>query len=444
MTDVERITDFGAKIGGAAKDTWEGVVGAQLEDTEPGEHLGEATDTAIDLRLLHLGAPDYFALVHAGMPAPIGWLVRKIVQGLPRGITTKQPYDARRAAEIERAYVDLLQRIRARLFLVRTIQDLVDLFCQVMPNDERVELRVVRGKKQWWVSDRGHLWLWALKTRGWNALIVEEEDEARARAVVSATNWPPDPASARATGPGTAPRADAAPDVVRFVPEVLARTRLPDIVLPGELATKEFQRRFGFRGGEFGNYASDTQRRAFLHAATVAFEDLASLFGTRPQVVSLYGLLAIAYGARGRGGATIAHYEPAKRVFNFTRDGWVGTLAHEWFHALDHFLATQLVGESLFKRRTHMLSRFVMAGWRPAIKAGPDAQVIVREWNALLGAFGVGHGGHRRSAFFSHAAQLDETQRAAGRRRYWTEPHELMARAFEAWVYDALRPGESP
>ncbi|WP_182101968.1 LPD1 domain-containing protein [Niallia taxi] len=47
----------------------------------------------------------------------------------------------------------------------------------------------------------------------------------------------------------------------------------------------------------------------------------------------------MAYGARGRGGQALAHYEAISRVINMTKNkGSLGVLAHEWWHALDHYI----------------------------------------------------------------------------------------------------------
>jgi hypothetical protein len=56
----------------------------------------------------------------------------------------------------------------------------------------------------------------------------------------------------------------------------------------------------------------------------------------------LNGDLAIAFGARGQGlSGAKAHYEPDYGVINLTKMKGAGSLAHEWFHSLDHFLARQ-------------------------------------------------------------------------------------------------------
>lgn len=93
-----------------------------------------------------------------------------------------------------------------------------------------------------------------------------------------------------------------------------------------------------FRGGEFGNWLNSSDRQVNLDMAYDALRDLARILKIRPEDIALNGSLAIAFGARGRGGsgAGAAHYEPDRQVINLTKMSGAGCLAHEWGHALDH------------------------------------------------------------------------------------------------------------
>lgn len=93
-----------------------------------------------------------------------------------------------------------------------------------------------------------------------------------------------------------------------------------------------------FRGGEFGNWLNHDDRQVNLDMAYDALRDLARILRIRPEDISLNETLAIAFGARGRGGANAgaAHYEPDRQVINLTKMAGAGCLAHEWGHALDH------------------------------------------------------------------------------------------------------------
>ncbi len=106
----------------------------------------------------------------------------------------------------------------------------------------------------------------------------------------------------------------------------------------GNVSAEEFQKTFGFRGVEFGNWVNQSEREVRLNKAFDSFKDLASLLGIPDEAISLNGELGFAFGARGSKGA-LAHYESGKVVINITKLGGAGTLAHEWFHALDNYLS---------------------------------------------------------------------------------------------------------
>jgi hypothetical protein len=112
---------------------------------------------------------------------------------------------------------------------------------------------------------------------------------------------------------------------------------------PGDadISTADFQNAFGFRGGQFGNWQMGADGQTSLNHAYDALHDLADATGLTPRDVSLNGQLGIAFGARGHGGlhSAKAHYEPDSVVINLTKMKGAGSLGHEWFHALDHYVA---------------------------------------------------------------------------------------------------------
>jgi len=110
----------------------------------------------------------------------------------------------------------------------------------------------------------------------------------------------------------------------------------------GNVSPKNFEDTFGFYGGQFGIWNNNDDRQADLNFAYDAFMDLAEVLNVSPKSLSLNGELAIAFGARGKGltGAK-AHYERDFGVINLTKINGAGSLAHEWFHAFDHYLGRQ-------------------------------------------------------------------------------------------------------
>ena len=109
----------------------------------------------------------------------------------------------------------------------------------------------------------------------------------------------------------------------------------------GKNATPQmFLDQFGFRGAEFGNWVSQganiKERQGMLNGAYDALMDLSKVTGIPPKALSMDGALGLGFGSRGSGSAS-AHYEPSAVVINLTKTRGAGTLAYEWFHALDNY-----------------------------------------------------------------------------------------------------------
>jgi hypothetical protein len=110
----------------------------------------------------------------------------------------------------------------------------------------------------------------------------------------------------------------------------------------GDAKDTDFMKVFGFRGVEFGNWNNQEERQQLLNDAYDGLLDLAEVLKIPAKAISLNGDLALAFGARGQGlSSARAHYEPAKVVINLTKMNGAGSLAHEWWHAFDHYLARQ-------------------------------------------------------------------------------------------------------
>ena len=107
-----------------------------------------------------------------------------------------------------------------------------------------------------------------------------------------------------------------------------------------DVTPEQFTKEFGFRGVEFGNWVTQgknaKERQGMLNQAYDALMDLAEIVGIPPKAISLNGSMGLAFGSRGSGSAS-AHFEPGNLVINLTKTRGAGTLAHEWFHALDNY-----------------------------------------------------------------------------------------------------------
>lgn len=136
-------------------------------------------------------------------------------------------------------------------------------------------------------------------------------------------------------------------DAYRTVPDVRREGNRPrvgqDYRRGNDVTPEKFSEAFGFRGVEFGNYVEQKRRQDDLNRAFDALMDLAGVLSLDPRALSLNGELGLAFGARGKGGkkAPAAHYEPGKVVINLTKRAGPGSLAHEWWHAIDNYFGKQ-------------------------------------------------------------------------------------------------------
>ena len=197
----------------------------------------------------------------------------------------------------------------------------------------------------------------------------------------------------------------------------------PDHRIGAEVGFVELRRRLDFCSIQVGQWVTPAESR---HAATLFYDALCDLMHilTGPEsLVSLRGTLAFAYGTGGRPGVS-AHYSPATRTFALAKNAGPGSIAHEWFHALDHYLA----GKAF---------QGLPAGTLASSAWLKDAELIKHPLNELLAdcfrAVLLDESGEQPSTLFRTSVAIDKALGWV----YYSQPEEICARAFEAFVEDA-------
>lgn len=232
----------------------------------------------------------------------------------------------------------------------------------------------------------------------------------------------------------------------------------------GDVTPKMFMDSFGLTesagfAAQFGKSTPQKERQKRLNDTYDALMDLAAIIGLPPKALFLNDRLKLAFGARGKGGkgAGAAHFEPDQKVINLTRINGAGTLSHEWFHALDNFIAT-LVNEHRAtlpnseqpyrldytgkgqtkseRRRPFSDVRKEYATATDALLRDADEKVDPKLRRALKAAEAL------RNVLRTHDApwfkRLREMDKTRGSNEYWTTTIEMAARAFERMVHDRL------
>lgn len=190
-----------------------------------------------------------------------------------------------------------------------------------------------------------------------------------------------------------------------------------------DVTPEMFTDAFAFKGVEFGNWVEAGRRQEDLNNAFDALMDLASILDLPSKAMSLNGTLGLAFGARGSGGKNpaAAHFEPGKVVINLTKRQGRGSLAHEWFHALDNYFA---------RRRAEMRGTYITDNNAPGsspLNAGVRPEMI-DAFSAV-----------KRAILSTDLRKRSENLDKLRSDPYWGTGIEMHARAFESYVIAKLQ-----
>jgi len=188
-----------------------------------------------------------------------------------------------------------------------------------------------------------------------------------------------------------------------------------------DVTPEAFSKAFAFRGVQFGTYVEQGKRQLDLNQAYDALNDLARALGCETQDLSLHESLGLAFGARGHGGrnAAAAHYEPDTHVINLTKSSGAGSLAHEWFHALDYYASGSMRAPASEAEVTSSMYR------------GQETPKAIQTLRKALSAFGD-------AMALSPVCTRSKAEDSFRSKPYYSTKVEMTARAFEVWVIHRL------
>ncbi len=179
---------------------------------------------------------------------------------------------------------------------------------------------------------------------------------------------------------------------------------------------------FGFRTAKVGAWVNQREQQAAANLVFDALCDLMTILQVNEQVISLRGTLSIAFGSGGNKYCS-AHYNSATRTISLAKNAGPGSLAHEYFHAFDHFITKH------FLKRGDM-NDFASSLW---LQSGV---VVEHPLNNLLEScyqnIFLKPESVEPSDVFKRSVQADK---ALGY-YYYALPQEVSARAFESFVQD--------
>jgi len=193
----------------------------------------------------------------------------------------------------------------------------------------------------------------------------------------------------------------------------------PPAVIPTDRSEEEtFIRAVGFRAVEFGAGVGKTaERQQFLQQVYESMCDLLFVTGVcSSKFLTMGDYLAVAFGSRGKGGSA-AYYDPYRKCISLNRRNGAGHFAHEWAHALDHYLVADPQCSSLVEKAA-----------ANDMLLNPRIRCFLPEVQNLVAAISAPN-------FMKEAQRMDKTRRGAS---YWARADERFARCMTSYVSDTL------
>jgi len=183
------------------------------------------------------------------------------------------------------------------------------------------------------------------------------------------------------------------------------------------------RRRFEFRSIEIGRWVSESEKDRAAIRFQQALNDLMDVLCGPEHLISLRHTLGLQYGIGGRPGVA-AHYIPMTRQLALAKNAGAGSLAHEWFHAFDHYM-----GNRMFQKPEKGL--FASKGWLESapLKPHPLNGLLADCFKAVM----LNEKGTEPSELFLCSRKADSAMGVL----YYAKPEEMCARAFEAYIEDA-------
>lgn len=179
---------------------------------------------------------------------------------------------------------------------------------------------------------------------------------------------------------------------------------------------------FGFRRAYVGAWVSREEQQVAANLFFDALCDLMTILQVNEQVISLRGTLSVAFGSGGNKYSS-AHYNSATKTIALAKNAGAGSLAHEYFHAFDHYISGRFIkgGDA---------NGFASSLW---LQGG---MVVQHPLNNLLELcyqhIFLKPNCDEPSDFVKKCVHADKVLGS----NYYALPQELSARAFESFVQD--------
>ncbi len=181
---------------------------------------------------------------------------------------------------------------------------------------------------------------------------------------------------------------------------------------------------FGFRTVEIGKWVTKEEQAIAANLFFDALCDLMEILQVPMQVITLNNTLSLSFGKGGRKHA-YAHYNSAKRQLALAKNAGGGALAHEWFHAYDHYICQRVFD-------THAPHLFATEAWLnelAPVKPHALNDILFESFKHMF----LNNTASGPSLLMQISIQADK----ANNHFYYARPQEIAARAFERMVQES-------
>lgn len=207
-------------------------------------------------------------------------------------------------------------------------------------------------------------------------------------------------------------------------------------------STRYFRNGENYRSGEQANFIDIKQCFGLNHisvgkwvtkeesdlAANLVFDsmaDLSQILNVPTELIGLRKTLNLLFGRGGQKGVQ-AHYSPITRELALAKNAGAGALAHEFWHAFDHYIVDKAFDVS--PRLSFKQYQCASDLWLNDALLKPHK--LNDNLSALFKAVLLSDDGTQPSQYVENAIKLDKQQGCY----YFSKPTELMARAFESSI----------
>lgn len=200
----------------------------------------------------------------------------------------------------------------------------------------------------------------------------------------------------------------------------------PDYRHGDQVSFQDIRETFGIGSIRIGKWVSSEEKELAANLIFDSLADLAYILALPPEAIGLRGNLNLAFGTGGSKGVQ-AHYAPNQRELALAKNAGAGALAHEFWHAFDHYIAEKAfdIGDRSGPQKQIL---FASDCWLSSVKHFPHPlnQRLLEIFDTTL----ISEDGQDKHDYVSRSVRADKAVGA----KYYSQPTEMMARAFEAVV----------